>query len=185
MDKSRGVASICYLPTSRIRKGIYLIVEFACMLSFLPSGRYNRPMQVDIWSLLDLLIHTNPAVICVTTYVFIHSVKESRPGSTSLLSVVGIFSQILIHIILPISWARLVRAPLKLFVSASWKGFASASWKDFAVLYQVYGWVLVENAAFAGLQGWFLWMALKQRKAMTIHEKERLHSDLEANMVDV
>jgi hypothetical protein len=165
---TRLLIDICYSSLSLIRKitfiSLVLIGEFVFLLP-LASGSDGRSVERSLFGFFNFLMHVNPAVICVTAYVFSDLVYESRPDSTSLLSIVGLASQILIHIILPISWLGLLRIPYKTFLSFSLMGLVAC--------YQLFIWALVDNAIFAVLQGWLLRMALKERKAMATHRMEK------------
>lgn len=168
INTTRLLTGIYYSSTSLIRKvtliSLLLICEFVSLLP-LASGSDGRSVEISLFGFFNLLTRLNPAVICVTTYVFSDSVNRSRPDSTSLLSVVGIASQISIHILLPISWLWLIRIPYKMFLSFPLMGLVAS--------YQLFGWALVDNALFAALQGWLLWMALKERKALATHRREK------------
>jgi len=155
---------------------IFLLVDFAPLVPLLVIGKHGRWLETILLGLFNIYSRIDPAVICVMTYVCIHSVNKTRPDSTSLLSIIGIISQILIHTILPIFWLGLIRVPFWVFLFPPWNGFA--------VFYELYGWVLLDNAFFAVLQGRLLWMALRQRKAMAVGKGRITYLDLKANSMD-
>jgi hypothetical protein len=78
----------------------------------------------------------------------------------SLLGILGLASQALMHVILAVSWLRLVRIPSD----------GSRGWKFLFNWYNLFGWAPVDNVVFAIVQGRLFWSALQERKKLAVEE---------------
>lgn len=102
----------------------------------------------------QLLLYINPSVIYLGLYTFSKHYK-ARPESMSALSLAGIASQAIVHGILTVFWALMVR---------SWSARMSTLVGPALIMsYSFLLWHLVDNVVFAALQGRLLWVAIRGR----------------------
>ncbi|KAJ5674965.1 uncharacterized protein N7477_004899 [Penicillium maclennaniae] len=121
-----------------------------------------------------LLPYLNPAV-SVGLYTFSTPIVPRRPDSTSLLSIAGLASQAMVHVILAVSWALMVRPRLDQILTFVWPALIMS--------YNFFWWPMVDNTVFAVLQGRLLWKACREKKVVASEDRhEWLDGDEKAEL---
>jgi hypothetical protein len=165
--KTRYIVGIYYTSSPLKQKLLLISLSlFGAVKATLPlfEGKPTRSMGGTWNEVLHLTLFMNPAVV----YAIFHGVmpigdEPVKPHSMSIWSLVGIATQTTFHIRIGLSWYHLApRPPLRWFISTPWSGI----W----YWYNFIGWGYVENAAFAFIQGRFLWVALKERRRILTGE---------------
>lgn len=114
------------------------------------------------------LPYINPAIY-VGFYTFGNPIVSRKPDSMSLLSIAGLASQAMVHGILAISWALMVRHGLSNILTFVWPAHL--------ISYNFFWWPLVDNAVFAILQARLLWIAFRGRKVISSEDQEEYQDE--------
>lgn len=123
------------------------------------NGTPHRDIGSTVPSIPHVILCMNPAVTGLAYHAFVHErVLPDRVDSSSILSLMRLAGQSMMHLILALHWITTAPIPWGKVISGS------VPLPGLWFLYNVFGWMNVDNIVFAVINGNLFRIARKQRK---------------------
>ncbi|OKP09679.1 hypothetical protein PENSUB_4950 [Penicillium subrubescens] len=112
------------------------------------GGLPHRDIGSIVPSISHVLLFLNPAVTGLAYHAFIYErVLPDSVDSSSIFSLVGLAGQYMMYLILALKWITTAPIPWEKAISGS------VPLPGLWFFYNLFGWIIVENTVFAGING--------------------------------